>query len=115
MTPSLGDGGKVEIELFLGGKEFETLGIGFHEGVLHRVVDHFDVVARAVGTEVGVADSLTGGEGTKSGFEAFHCLIGAAHHEAEAVGQAPDAAADAHVNESMPRSASSRPRRMESL
>src|SRR5437870_1503543 len=93
--PEIGDPGKVERVLALG-HQLEAFGIALHHAVLDTVVNHLDVVARAVAAHVGPA--VRGREGLEDRRELVHDLLLAAYHEAVTDLEPPDAAARAGVH-----------------
>ena len=95
MHPEIGDPGKVEIVPTLG-HQLEPLGIALHHAVLDAVVDHLDVMARAVAPHVGPA--VLGREGLEDRCQLVHDLLLAAHHQAVTELEPPDAAARAGVH-----------------
>ena len=84
----------------LGGEQLEALGVGLHQAVLDAVVHHLGVVAgpdRARVDEALLARAL-GAQRVEDRHGALDQLVVAADHQAVAVLQAPDAAADAAVD-----------------
>ena len=98
LHPEVGDPGEVQAVRALVHQR-EALGDGLHHAVLDPVVDHLHVVAGAVGAHVSVA--VLGRERAEEGLEVAEDGLLAAHHEAVADLEPPDAPAgpDVHVVE----------------
>ena len=99
VAPHADDGGGVDVKL-AGAQQLEALGVGLHHPVLDAVVDHLGEVAGA--HRPAVHEPSLGGEGVEDRLHDGHLLRLAADHEAEALLQAPDAAAHAGVDEEDP-------------
>ena len=77
--------------------DLEALAVGLHEPVLDAVVDHLHEVAGAHRPHVGVA--ALGGEGQEDRLATATTAFVAADHQAVAVGEPPDPARGAGVDE----------------
>ena len=78
--------------------DLEALRVGLHQAVLDAVVDHLGVVAGARRAAVDVA-AVGWRERREDRLERLHRLGVATDHRAVAVDEAPDAAADAGIDE----------------
>ena len=95
---------QIEVELGRLRHDLESLGIGLHQPVLDAVVDHLHEVPGPGRADMGVATLRRQGEERRLGHG--DRLVGAPDHEAVALGQAPDAAGGAGIDEGDPVAAS---------
>ena len=97
VAPDRGDLVQVERELLGRLHDLEALAVGLHEAVLDAVVHHLHEVAGPDRAHVGVP--VLGGQGQEGRLDHGHGLLGAPHHEAVALLQAPHPARGAGVDE----------------
>src|SRR5918996_3555565 len=92
----MGDISEIEIE-GRSVEQFKTFAVRLQHAVLDAVMDHFDEVARAVGTDVGI--TVFGRQSFKNGLKPVNNLAFAPDHHAVADFEPPDAAAGSDIDE----------------
>ena len=99
MPPGLGNGREVKTELFFGRHQLKSFGVGLHQPVFHAVVHHLGEMTGSAGSDPAIA--LVGGRGqsVKDGLQTFDRGTVSADHQRVSLGQSPDAATGAYVDE----------------
>src|SRR5690554_2764783 len=99
MTPDLRDLIRVQAKLFFRAEDLKPLSISLHHAVFDSIVNHFHIMSCAGWADVAPSFIWRRGQALQGRFQSFYGLRRATDHHAVACGEAPDAAACAHVDE----------------